>query len=103
MNDKASSDVDCQVEQRVMERLGFCPVCLTERPSLPEPASGTCAYCHNHLMKPCSDCANHRTSGYGLEPKCIGGVGRGMYAAWYARREDALCGSDGKWAVFHNA
>ena len=59
------------VDVNVRERIGYCPVCETHRPSLPAPAEGTCAFCHNHLMKPCRECLNHDATGNG-EQRCKG-------------------------------
>ena len=90
------------VDVNVREHIGYCPVCETHRPSLPAPAEGTCAYCYNHLMKPCEDCANYRAT-KGGEPVCAGSPRAETWTAWFARRSDDHCGASGTWAVFPNA
>lgn len=32
------------------ENIGYCPVCRTNRHSLPGPAEGNCSHCFNHLL-----------------------------------------------------
>ena len=89
------------VDVNVREHIGYCPVCETNRPSLPKPAEGTCAYCYNHLMRACKECA-HYSNPTGGDPVCSGGNGP-QYSAWFARRSEDHCGAAGIWAVFPNA
>lgn len=88
------------VDRSVRERIGFCPVCMVDRPSIPAPAEGICAHCYNHLMKPCSDCSSYMHQDV-VDPVCFGQDGH-RYSALYARRHDDLCGAEGKWAVIPN-
>lgn len=89
---------DCEA-RAIQTVMGYCPVCETHRPSLPEPARGTCAHCYNHLLKPCRDCG-HYQGREGVEPVCKGSPEGSTYAAWMARRNDSMCGALGQWAAF---
>jgi hypothetical protein len=101
MSETTPPAVGGQVERRFREREAWCPVCLCNRPSLPAPAEGPCAYCMNHLMRPCSDCANYRETSGG-EPICAGSPRSEMWTAWFARRSDDHCGAAHAWAAFSN-
>jgi len=85
-------------------REAFCPVCRTNRPSLPAPAEGTCAYCFNHLMKPCQDCTHYDSGLFGDTAigtsSCGGAPDKRKYDWRYARQNEGLCGPGGHWADF---
>lgn len=95
------------VERNVREHIGYCPVCETNTPSLPNPAEGTCSYCMNHLMKACDSCANFKSARVGNlivgMDRCKGAPDKREYDPRWARRNENLCGAGGAWAVFPNA
>lgn len=84
-----------------MIREAWCPVCMTNRPSLPAPAEGNCAHCYNHLMKPCQECAHYYSGSIGGMqvgmPACKGDPEGRKYDWHWARRNEILCGSGGNW------
>ena len=104
MSDNENTAVPGEDARQGMGHEGFCPVCLTHRPSLPEPAHGTCAYCYNHLMVPCQNCKHFYGGSIGGMhvgmPACNGSPNGRKYDFHWARRNDNLCGPEGKWAEF---